>query len=188
LLVESLRAGTIVCRGPKPAAVLKRYGVTANLSAASPYTSGELLVAMADMPLADTEITVVHYGERNGALAAELRLRCAQLHELCLYEWRLPDDIGPLQDMAHAIVNGDLDAVIFTSQVQWKHLLRVASDVNLETPLKRALNAAVIVAAVGPICSAALRAEGVQAHVVPGIPKMGALVAAVADYFGCGRR
>src|SRR5688500_12822597 len=28
-VVESLKRGTIVCRGPKPAAALKRYGVSA---------------------------------------------------------------------------------------------------------------------------------------------------------------
>lgn len=186
-LIESLRAGTIVCRGPKPAAALKRYGLNANLSAASPYTSGELLAAMAEMDLSDTEVTVVHYGERSLALAGALRLKGADLNELCVYEWRLPDDVGPLQDMVRAIVKQDVDAIIFTSQVQWKHLLRAASDLNLAGALKHALNGGIVVAAVGPICSAALSESGVQPHIVPGNPKMGPLVAALAEYFNSGR-
>ncbi len=86
---------------------------------------------MADMDFPGSEVTVVHYGERNETLARELGLRGAELNELCVYEWRLPDDLGPLQDMARAVVRREVDAVIFTSQVQWKHLLSVASDLDL---------------------------------------------------------
>jgi len=182
-LTESLRAGTIVCRGPKPAAALKRYGLGANVSALSPYTSSELLAAMEDIDMAGAEVTVVHYGERSEALAGELALRGARLNELCVYEWRLPEDVGPLQDMARAIVKREVDAVIFTSQVQWKHLLRIASDLDLAGELQQALTAGVVVASVGPICSAVLDEAGVRPHVVPDNPKMGPLVAALAEYF-----
>src|SRR5687767_2611915 len=50
-VVEALKRGTVVCRGPKPVAALKRYGVTANVTAVSPYTSQELLEAMATIDL-----------------------------------------------------------------------------------------------------------------------------------------
>ena len=182
-VVESLKRGTIVCRGPKPAAALKRYGVNANVAAAPPYTSHELLEAMAAIDLAGAEVTIVHYGERNGALADALRARGAVLHELCVYEWRLPDDIGPLQDLARDIVARNIDAVIFTSQVQWKHLLHVASELGVADEVIRALGTDVVVAAVGPICSGALVDGGVKPQVVPESPKMGPLVAALAQYF-----
>jgi uroporphyrinogen-III synthase len=181
-VVEALKRGTIVCRGPKPAAALKRYGLSPHISAASPFTSTELLEAMAGIDLADAEVTIVHYGERSGALADALRLRGAALNELCVYEWRLPDDIGPLQDLARDIVTRDIDAIIFTSQVQWKHLLHVASDRGLADAVIHALGD-VVVAAVGPICSAALADAGVHPQVVPENPKMGPLVAALAQYF-----
>lgn len=182
-VVESLKRGTIVCRGPKPTAALKRYGLRPHVSASSPFTSNEMLDAMAEIDLADTEVTVVHYGERSEALACALRLRGATLNELCVYEWRLPDDIGPLQDLARALVDREIDALIFTSQVQWKHLLHVASNLGLAAAIVQALRADVIVAAVGPICSAALIEAGVRPQVVPDNPKMGPLVAALAQYF-----
>ena len=183
LVLESLKRGTVVCRGPKPAAALKRYGISANLSAASPYTSSELLAAMADLDMADAEVTVVHYGERSEMLAHAIRQRGAVLNELCVYEWRLPDDIGPLQDIARDLVKPEFDAVIFTSQVQWKHLHRVALGLGLADAVIQALNTNVIVAAVGPICSTALAEAGVRPRVVPNNPKMGPLVAALAQYF-----
>jgi len=182
-IIESLKGGTIVCRGPKPTAALKRYGVNPHACAASPYTSHELLDAMAGMDLTGAEVTVVHYGERSEALAHALRLRGGSLNELCVYEWRLPDDIGPLQALARDIVTRDVDAVIFTSQVQWKHLLRVASDLGLAQEVVQALNTHVVVASVGPICSAALTDAGVRPRVVPDNPKMGPLVAALAQHY-----
>jgi uroporphyrinogen-III synthase len=182
-VVESLKRGTIVCRGPKPVAALKRYGVNANVLAASPHTSHELLEAMANIDLAGAEVTIVHYGERNGALADALRVRGAVLNELCVYEWRLPDDIGPLQDLARDIVAREIDAVVFTSQVQWKHLLHVASDLGVADEVIGALGTDVVVAAVGPICSGALVDGGVHPQVIPDSPKMGPLVAALAQYY-----
>lgn len=181
-IIDSIKQGTVVCRGPKPAAALKRYGVNASISAASPYTSTELLAAMTNIDLDGAHVTVVHYGERNGVLAGALQLRGAVLNELCVYEWRLPDDVAPLRDMVHAIVAREIDAVVFTSQVQWKHLAHVATDLGLVDALTQALNTHVV-AAVGPICSAALIDAGVRPHVVPENPKMGPLVAALAQYF-----
>jgi uroporphyrinogen-III synthase len=183
LVIESLKRGTIVCRGPKPTAALKRYGISPDLSAASPYTSIELLEAMAGLDVANAEVTVVHYGERSDMLADAFRQRGAALNELCVYEWRLPDDIGPLQELARDIVNHEFDAVVFTSQVQWKHLHRVATAMGSRDAVVQALNADIVVAAVGPICSTALAEAGVRPHVVPENPKMGPLVAALAKYF-----
>ena len=182
-VVEALRRGTIVCRGPKPAATLGRYGLRPDVSAASPYTTTEMLEAMRGIDLADAEVTVVHYGERSEALTAALRQQGASLNELCVYEWRLPDDIGPLQTLARDVARCEIDAIVFTSQVQWKHLLSVATDLALANAVVEALRAGVIVAAVGPICSAALIEAGVRPHVVPDSPKMGPLVAALAQYF-----
>jgi len=138
---------------------------------------------MTGTDLAGAEVTLVHYGERNESLSDELRQRGAALNELCLYEWRLPEDVGPLQDLARSLVNHEVDAVMFTSQVQWKHLLRVATGLGLADALVHALNGNVVVAAVGPICSGALSAAGVHPHVIPDNPKMGPLVSALAEYF-----
>jgi len=181
--VETLKRGIIVCRGPKPTAALKRYGLSPNVSAPSPYTSRELLEVMASIDLDGIKVTVIHYGDRSDALTGALRQRGALLDELCVYEWRLPDDIVPLEELARAIVKRETDAVIFTSQVQWKHLLRVASALGLADAVIQALNADLVVAAVGPICSAALHEAGVHPHVVPDNPKMGPLVAALAEHF-----
>jgi uroporphyrinogen-III synthase len=182
-LLESLNTATIVCRGPKPAAALRRYGLTPTLSAKDPYTSRELLDAVAAMDLTDADVTLVHYGERSEPLAEALRARGAMLNELCLYEWRLPSDIEPLKELIRAIVARDVDAVIFTSQIQWRHLVQVAAAMGLMEAVSEAFKSDVVVASVGPVCTEALQASGIEPHVVPASPKMGPLVAALAEHF-----
>ena len=182
-LTTSLQSGTIVCRGPKPTAALKRHGISPHVVAAPPYTTHEVLDAIAGIDVAGVEVSVVHYGERSETLVAALQQRGAILHELCVYEWRLPDDIAPIQGLIQGLVQHELDAIVFTSQVQWKHLRRVAASLGLEHALIDALNRHTVVAAIGPICSEALTADGVRPQIVPDNPKMGPLVNALAQHF-----
>jgi uroporphyrinogen-III synthase len=104
------------------------------------------------------------------------------VHELLLYAWRLPEDLEPLRRVVVEICSGEWGAVVFTSQAQVRHLVEVARSMGRETALVDALRARTIVAAVGPTCAAALAAVGVEPHVVPDHPKMGAMVAALAAH------
>jgi uroporphyrinogen-III synthase len=187
-LLDVLKDATIVCRGPKPAAVIRRYGLTSDVPVAPPYTSDEVLAPLASMSLEGAEITLVHYGERSARIAEALAQRGAALHDLCVYEWRLPDDLAPLQTLIRDILDHQFDAVIFTSQIQCRHLLTVAEAMQLRQRLVDALNSEVVVSAMGPVCKAALEELGIAPHVVPAIPKMGPLVSALAERFTMMRR
>ena len=74
-LLSALHKVTVVCRGPKPAAVLKRKEVPISVNAKEPYTTKELLEAMQPLALAGTNVAIVHYGERNAFLAQALQDR-----------------------------------------------------------------------------------------------------------------
>jgi uroporphyrinogen-III synthase len=181
--LAALRQTTTVCRGPKPAAVLKRHDVPVGVAAAEPYTTAEVLEALRAVDLAGKAVGLVHYGERSEAIARGLTERGAALTELCLYEWVLPDDVAPLETLVGELVAGTVDAVAFTSQVQSRHLFQIAARTGQSAALTDALNAQVVVAAVGPVAAAELRSHGVVPHVLPAHPKMGPLVTALADYF-----
>ena len=181
--LNALRQTMTVCRGPKPAAVLRRHDVPIRLSAAEPYTTKELLDALQSIDIDGKAVALVHYGERNGALADALRARGADLEELCLYEWLMPDDIEPLRTLVCELIDGRVDAVAFTSQVQCRHLFQVAAGLGRSEALAHALNSRIVVAAIGPVCAAALRTLGVTPRVLPAHPKMGPMIAALADYF-----
>jgi uroporphyrinogen-III synthase len=181
-LLAALRAATIVCRGPKPAAVLKRYNIPIAASAQEPYTTRELLEALEPRPLVGTTVGVVHYGEYNALVAQRLHALGADLVELCLYEWLLPEDTSALRGLVADLIAQRIDAVVFTSQVQVRHLFLVARETGQADWLTEALNTKTVVASIGPTCTGALQDYGVTPHVMPEHPKMGYLVKALADY------
>lgn len=178
-LVEALSRVTTVCRGPKPTAALRGFGVPPTLTAREPFTSAELLDALGVVDVAGRRVLLLNYGERSGTLAETLHARRAELREIWLYRWQEPEDPRPLERLVRRLVAGDVDALVITCQIQFRHLCLAAERVGLQAELLRALAERVIVAAVGPTCRAILEAYGVQPHVVPTHPKMGPLVAAL---------
>jgi uroporphyrinogen-III synthase len=178
-----LRKVATVCRGPKPAAALKVRGIAPSMNIVSPFTSSELLTKLAEVELAGKGVALLHYGERALDVAQALRNRGAKLRELCLYEWALPEDIEPLRMMVADIIDGRFAAVAFTSKAQVHHLFRVAAlEVGGAERLAEAMKTRVVVATVGPTCSAAVIGFGVVPHVMPTQPKMGPMVGALAQY------
>jgi uroporphyrinogen-III synthase len=187
-LLSALKKVTVVCRGPKPAAVLRRHAVPIALNTPEPYTTRELLEMLAGLDLAGTRVGLLHYGERNAQLAAALHGRGAHVVELVLYEWLLPEDSRPLQNLVPELLGGRVDAIAFTAQVQVRHLFQVAAELGKAEELARALNTEVAVASVGPVCTAALEERGVTPAVVPEHPKMGPMVGALARWMEQRRR
>ncbi len=178
-LVLALRGLTTVCRGPKPTAALRGFGVPPTLTARDPYTSAELIDALNSIDVKGRRVMLLHYGERSETLAETLIARQAKLEELWLYRWLMPEDTEGLTRLVMRIIAGDIDALAITCQIQFRHLYAVADQLGLGSKLVHALNERVVVAAVGPTCEAILSGYGVRAQVVPDHPKMGPLVLAL---------
>ncbi len=182
-LVSALKNLTVVCRGPKPSSPLRKMGIPIALNAREPFTTYELLDELNKLDLSDEVVGIVHYGEHNDMLTRALHERGAKLHELCLYMWLLPEDLSPLQDLVDDCLWRRVDAMAFTSQVQVRHLFLIASRMGCEQQLAKMLQTNVVVASVGPTCTAVLQEYGVVPHVIPEHPKMGHLIKALADSF-----
>jgi uroporphyrinogen-III synthase len=75
-----------------------------------------------------------------------------------------------------ALVRGEIDAAVFTSASQVRNLFAVAGQNGGVDQLRRNLNS-VLVASIGPVCSDALVAAGVQVGLEASPPKLGPLVA-----------
>jgi uroporphyrinogen-III synthase len=185
---ERLARCTTVCRGPKPSAVLARYGIKPSANADEPYTTRELLDRLSTLDINRRSVALLHYGERNAALSIALRTRGARLAEFLLYEWQLPEDTAELQQMTREIIDGAVDAIAFTNQIQVRHLYHVTDEMGRADELARALTRCVVVGSIGPSCTHHLRTLGIQPRVMPAIPKMRPLIAALAEYFASARQ
>jgi uroporphyrinogen-III synthase len=186
--VAAQREITTVCRGPKPAAALRANGIPVQVNVRAPYTAAELLEVLPDTLVRDQGIALVHDGGGDVALAQELRARGARLAELRSYEWRIPDDRAPMEALVGELIEGRIDAVAFTSQVQVRHLFGVAGDSSRSAALRYALRHRTVTASIGPTCSRALEELGAPPHVVASPPKMRPLVTAIAEHLAERRR
>jgi uroporphyrinogen-III synthase len=186
-MVAALRAVTTVCRGPKPAAVLRKHGIPVHLNARSPHTTTELLEILPRSLVAEQGIALLHDGGGNPALVDALRERGASVRELHSYEWRIPDDVRPIETLIAQLVDGRLDAVAFTNQVQVRHLFEIGGRMGRGAALRYALHHRTVVGSIGPTCSAALEAHDIAPHVVASPPKMRPLVVALGEHLAAHR-
>jgi len=178
-----LARATIVCRGPKPVAVLKREGLPAHVRVPAPHTTRELLHALSTVEVRDRDVVFVHDGGGSPVVPQALAGRGARVFEVRPYEWALPEDVEPLKALVAKLIAGEVDAVAITTQAQARNLFDVADSMGDRAALTRALRGDVVVAAVGPTCARTLGELGTPPHVVPELSKMGALVLALASYF-----
>lgn len=174
--LELLAKATVVVRGPKPTGELNARGVRIDMRAASPFTSEAVIAAIAAIPLEGARVVVQRYGEANRRLCDALTSRGASVQEIATYRWALPADLGPLEKLIDALARSAVDAVVFTSAVQVKHLFAVAERISRAAELP-GLMRGLIIASIGPVCSRALEERGIAPTFEADPPKLGPLVA-----------
>ena len=178
-LVEALSRLPVVARGPKPVAALREFGVPITVIVPEPNTWRDILRALdvhqPPMPLVGKRIALQEYGISNRELIQGLEARGALVTPVPVYQWALPEDIGPLQRAIQEIVDGKIDVLLITSANQVHNLMEVATQGGLEEAVRRGLQHTLVVS-VGPISTEALLAHGIAPDMEPTNPKMGQLV------------
>ena len=170
---NALRGLTVAARGPKPVAALREMGVTAAVVAPEPNTWRELLKALEGR--GERRIAVQEYGRPSAELLDGLRARGAEVAQVRVYQWDLPEDAGPLREAARRMAAGEFDAVLFTTAIQMVHLARVARELGIEEAMLAHLRRCQV-ASIGPTTTEALEEFGITPMMEPSHPKMGFLV------------
>ncbi|MDX1981550.1 MAG: uroporphyrinogen-III synthase [Bryobacteraceae bacterium] len=178
-LAAAFAAVTTVSRGPKPAAVLRAWGVPVGVTIPEPNTWREIVDVLSGRN--ERRLAVQEYGRPNPELTSALEGQGRQVSSFAIYRWDLPEDEGPLREAAKRIAGGACDVVLFTSSVQLEHLLRVAAGMALAEDVLRSLRGPMLTASIGPLMTEAMAEHGIVPDIVPEHPKMGALVKAAAD-------
>ncbi|MDE2940057.1 MAG: uroporphyrinogen-III synthase [Chloroflexota bacterium] len=193
--IQSLDQLTVIARSPKPARVLRQHKIHIDVMPPEPYTTADLVNSLESWDLADKVVALQHYGGPNRPLVTHLQEKGAQVREVTLYTWGLPEDETPVLQMVDGLAAGSIDAIAFTSQPQVGNLLTIAAKAEKETALRAALGAntrsasgdragGAVVASVGPVCTRRLKEAGIPVDVEPEHPHMGSMVLALAEYFG----
>jgi uroporphyrinogen-III synthase len=180
LLAAALSSVQIVVRGPKPATALRELGLTGFITVREPNTWREIVEAVSALgDLRGKRVAVQEHGAPSHELYASLSAAGAQVTPVPVYRWALPEDTAPLRQALRLMADGGAAITLFTSRAQVEHALLVAAEEGLVERLRAAL-ARGVVASIGPVCTEALRAEGIEPDFEPEHPKMGHLVKAAA--------
>lgn len=182
--IEALKRVTVVARGPKPTAALRELGVPVTVSVPEPNTWHELLRVLDERapshPLTGRRVAVQEYGEPNRELVAGLVARGAEVSSIRVYRWALPEDPTALRRAVADISSQQVDVVLFTSSIQARHLLQVATEMKRDEDVRRAF-AKCVIASIGPTTSEELSRHGITPDFEPAHPKMGHLVKEAAE-------
>ena len=182
-LGEPLRAclgrAELLARGPKAKGAVRAAGLTERWSPASE-ASDEVLARLLAEGVAGRRIAVQLHGEPLPEFTGALRAAGAEVVEVPVYRWVLPEDVGPLRRLVERTVAGAVDCMTFTSAPAVSSTLTVARELGREAALVEALQGPVLVAAVGPVTAAPLERAGIPS-VQPERARLGALVRTVVE-------
>lgn len=179
-LLQLLSESLVLARGPKPTAVLRSRGVRIDLTAKEPYTSAEVLEALAPVAIHGERVIVQRYGEPNVGLDKALEARGAIVIEIPTYRWAMPANTRPLVELMDALARGEIDAVAFTSASQANNLFSLAEQLGRTDSLRANLSKT-LVASIGPVCTRRLEELSVVVGVEAHPPKLGPFVQALDD-------
>ena len=181
-LIGSFEGMIVIARSPKPARILRQNNIHIDVMPPEPYTSEDLLESIKDLGLDNKDVAVQHYGGPNSTLINNLKSMGANVREVTLYRWGLPEDESPILNMIDEMSADRIDAVAFTSQPQVGNLVAIAAKAGKEQALRDGLAGRVLLASVGPVCTRKLKELGFNVDVEPDHPHMGSLVVAMAEH------
>ena len=172
----ALARTTVLARGPKPVAALKELGLIPSITVPEPNTWRDILQVLDERgSLIEVRIAVQEYGVSNPDLLAALRQRGAQVTQVPIYKWALPENIAPLHAVLVAIIAGQIDVLLITNAAQIDHVMQLLEQEGTTAQFKEACKK-MVVASIGPTASERLLHYDLPIDFEPTHPKMGVLV------------
>jgi uroporphyrinogen-III synthase len=179
-LLHALGPANIFARGPKASAAVHQAGL--DVAGRSPSERmAELLDLMLERDLRTSRIAFQCHGDESPEAIARLRDAGAEVIEVPIYRWILPQDTAPAEQLIRAAIERSVHAVTFTSAPAIRNLLIVAQEMECGAALLEALNTDVIAATVGPVCEAAARQAGITFPVTPDKWRLGPMIRTLSD-------
>lgn len=162
----ALGSARIVARGAKAASALKGAGLPVWWRAPEERMD-QVVDHLAGADLGASRVAIQLFEPGGHGSTRALTALAAEVVEVPVYRWRLPDDLGPALALVERALDGTLDAVTFTSQPAVRHLFRIAEGVGAADDLREVFAGGLVAACVGPVCAEAAVEEGIEAPVWP---------------------
>ena len=175
-IVAALKQTAIIARGPKPVAALKALDLQPTLTVPEPNTWVDLISTLDEYrPVKRLRVAVQEYGVSNPDLLEALKQRGAEVFQVPIYRWALPEDLGPLRQALDDVNDGKVSVLLITNAAQVDHVMQMLEKDGKVEPFREALKK-MVVASIGPTASERLRHYDLPIDLEPSHPKMGTLV------------
>ncbi len=178
-LHKVIEQATVLARGPKARGAIRAAGLREAWSPESE-SSSEVLEYLIAGDLEGKRVAVQLHGEPLPDLVQTLRMAGAEVIEVQVYRWVLPEDTAPLERLVQAVIGGAVDTVAFTSAPAAASFLRAAREQGLGDGVQAALRSSVVPACVGPVTAGPFQRAGI-AVIQPDRARLGALVREIVE-------
>jgi uroporphyrinogen-III synthase len=125
-------------------------------------------------PVKGLRVAVQEYGVSNPDLLDALKQRGAEVFQVPIYRWALPDDLGPLRQVLDDVIAGKVAVLLITNAAQVDHVMQVLEKDGKVDRFRASLKK-MVVASIGPTASERLRHHDWPIDLEPSHPKMGVL-------------
>ncbi|MBL4819530.1 MAG: uroporphyrinogen-III synthase [Gammaproteobacteria bacterium] len=165
--VDALGKVCKICRGPKPARVLKQLSLKVDYFGTEPTTTG-IISTLESLSLEGTQVAVQLYGEDpNKPLMDYLQTRGLRTcSPVAPYIYASESDVEKVKELILKMHAAQIDIIAFTSKPQVRRIFSVARESNLQEQLASGLGKTEI-AAVGPIVGDLLASLGCEVSAIP---------------------
>jgi uroporphyrinogen-III synthase len=179
-LLRALRSARVMARGAKSASALRQAAVIEEWRAPNE-TVGEMADHLLSIGVAGARVAVQLHGGHVEPLVRALRAAGAEVIEIELYRWLMPDDASAAMTIVDRAIDRTLAAVTFTSAPGVTNLFAIADADGRADDLRAAFNDGVVLCCVGPVCAEAATDEGVLDPVIPPRSRMVPMVDALTE-------
>ncbi|MFD7021257.1 uroporphyrinogen-III synthase [Promicromonospora sukumoe] len=181
-LLGMLAGIRLVARGPKARGAIQAAGLQADWVAESE-TSAEVAEVLLSEGVQGLRIAIQHHGAGADGLDEVFEKAGAQVASLVVYRWGPAPDPAAVRDSAHAVADGEIDAVVFTSAPGAEAWMQaVEAEGLVERVRARFVDGATVAAAVGPVTAKPLEHRGIV-PLQPERGRLGALVRALVGHY-----
>ncbi|HWH32462.1 MAG TPA: uroporphyrinogen-III synthase [Egibacteraceae bacterium] len=187
-LLEALRRGAVIPRGPKTVAACIQAGLDVPRRGGHERVREVLEAARAGGGLEGRRVAVQLDGAATSWLVDELRREGAQVVSVRVYHWQPSHDDEPVRKLIDGVCRLRVHAVTFTSTPAVRNVFSVARQAGRDAELRERFASGTAAVSIGPVTSEALRREGVADPVEPARARLGAMVAALVHHLEGRRR
>jgi len=165
-LRDRLAQVNLLTRGPKPGRVLRQWGLSETVRSETPTTDG-LIQTLNARGISSKAVGIALYGtEPNQPLQDAIAAIGAEPVPVWPYVYTDHNDEQGAKALVERIIEGGIDAIVFSSKRQADVLMQIARTQGVEETLRNALGS-MTVAAMGPVVEEKLRSLTIHVDAAP---------------------